>query len=65
MEERAALLAILLGTKLSWTQVGVLVDDLGSAEHFSPNSRVRGCSKKETNSTRQSRRPKISSEVVT
>ncbi len=32
MEERAALLTILLGTKLSWTQVGVLVDDLGSAE---------------------------------
>ena len=31
MEERVALLAILLGTKMSWTQVGTLVDDLGSA----------------------------------
>jgi len=32
MEERTALLAILLGTKLSWSQVGVLVDELGSAQ---------------------------------
>jgi len=59
MEERAALLAILLGTKLSWTQVGVLVDDLGSAEALLSQLQGEGCSKKETNSTRQSRRPKI------
>ena len=44
MEERVALLAILLGTTMSWTQVGALVDDLGSAQALL--SRLQGQSER-------------------